>query len=265
MKKIEIIIGVIVILSAHIGLAQNMQEQVEDKFGNLINVQTDPIRGNVKSLSELKANISRYKTDSKELSSETIENVSNSLLTDYIELFDVEFSDLNFGHASNRNGKWNVSYSQNINNVPIYGASIGFTTDKEGRILSIGGNLYPNLTIDTMPSITGSDAISTAQEHFNSVYGTASRTDDEPLLYVYPMNKDGIRSTTIAFRFVLTAENASGKHIYFVDGHSGKILTNYSAYIHGNGGELPVPHFNVDGNLSRGWYFHRSYFSKWIL
>ena len=183
--------------------AQHIWESKIDRYGNEISVKIDIIRGNARSIDGIGANINRYGTEAKDLSDGNIESVSKLLISDYIGFFGVDIADLKFGYASKRNGKWNVSFSQRFEGIPVWGASIGYTLDREGRIIKIGGNLYPGLEVEIKPSITAGEAIITGQEHFRSLYNETGNAGKEPVLHVFPMLRDEKLFSALAYRFVL--------------------------------------------------------------
>ena len=233
---------------------------VTDKFGNELRVQLDVTTGSPHRIYDLDATVGRYGKTMESLSKENIGDFALELLADYEEVIGVSASNLRLRKAKLSNeGQWHISYQQTHNGVPVYRAKIGFTVESTGAIHRIGGDIYPKVAVDTSPTITREDAIRAAIAHFNPDNVIEADVKEPPKLFIYPQSDSGVITYFLTYRLKLFSAMPLKEIIYFVDGHSGNILNNYSAFRHGEGGGLLAPKFNVDGYLSRGYYPQHHY------
>jgi Zn-dependent metalloprotease len=116
-------------------------------------------------------------------------------------------------------GRRHTRYTQTVNGVPIYGADVARQTDEQGLTVSIFGDVYEGVTIDTTPALT-SDRV---RELIAARTGVILGADRQPRLMILPREGGG-------FMLVYTARVATPEDVtlYFIDARTGTIVDQRS-------------------------------------
>lgn len=108
-------------------------------------------------------------------------------------------------------------YHQYYNGVRVFGAQV-IVHKKEGKVYFINGTLYENITVDTEPKISSSEAIEIAYNDSGIKDLSASETE----LVIFP-SKEGY---ILAYRVIL--ERFGTRLVYFVDAKKGSVIFSYN-------------------------------------
>ncbi|MBU1103693.1 MAG: hypothetical protein KJ600_04015 [Nanoarchaeota archaeon] len=116
-------------------------------------------------------------SESKRLEEQTIEGN----LEEIGNIFGVESKNLVLKNSDISGDKKRIEYQQYYEGVPVEFSSIGFTLDENGEMLMAGFDYYKDISLDTNPKISETEAVKKAQRRAN--------LDDELLDEDYYINK----------------------------------------------------------------------------
>jgi Zn-dependent metalloprotease len=96
------------------------------------------------------------------LSRREVNEIGALLVGKYFALLKVRPDQLVLKKAEKTDGSWYVSYQQTVHGIGVYGSSLEFSIDPEGRIKSIGALLYPEAQAPAAPRIHRGQAMKIA-------------------------------------------------------------------------------------------------------
>ena len=134
--------------------------------------------------------------------------------------------------SSGENGQKGVHFQQLHNGIPIFGGELIVQMDANGNLLSINGEILPDITVSTAPTINTSSARDQALELTSAQYGVAisELSAAEPELWIYNPLLSGEASgkTALVWRTEITHEFAPIRELVFVDAHSSAIALHFN-------------------------------------
>ncbi len=177
---------------------------------------------------------------------EVLQKAQNFLIENEI-LLKVNATDFLVKKISEKGNTWYIKFQQQKDNVPIYGANFTIRYNQYGKLLIFGGEIYPEITLNTAYTLNETEATNLAVDNLNL-------PDEEPLrietprLIIFPNleldNEEtpyllcweiAIYSTSQAkgWKYIIDAHNKVIRKIldlnrYMVSGNiQGKILPKY--------------------------------------
>ena len=142
--------------------------QVADKYGNMLKIIQEPITGSAHGVYGLKCDISRYGISNASLDQRNIGRTVQSILADYRDIIKIDSDNLMLKQAMQRKGKWYISCKQLYQGIPVYRTSVGFTIEDNGTIQRLGADVYPDVNVSTVPSISLQEAKKIAEGDFQT-------------------------------------------------------------------------------------------------
>ena len=126
-----------------------------------------------------------------------------------------------------------VRYQQTYRGVPVLAGELIVNTDARGRLLSISGEISPDLTISTQPSITADQAAAAAQEAVAQSYGLGLEAlqASDPTLWIYDerLLLPSRRPAELVWRTEVTAQDlAPIRELVLVNAHRGGISLHFN-------------------------------------
>jgi len=82
-------------------------------------------------------------------------------------------------------GLWYLSYWQTAGDFIVYGSSLGFSPDRQGRILTAGSVIYPNIQVPTSFKVDREQALQTSIRSINGFHQQGYKLLTENLI-IYP-------------------------------------------------------------------------------
>ncbi|QXD15531.1 T9SS type A sorting domain-containing protein [Rhodocaloribacter litoris] len=126
---------------------------------------------------------------------------------------------------------WFITYSQEYKGLPVIGSQIGLTITREGRLFALGVQAYPDLALNTTPSLGASSAAQLARNH-------AGLDRDGELnkqqLVILAGPAQGRYEYKLAWKLVLedfTRATPVSKS-FLVDAHQGTVLRERDNFLH---------------------------------
>ena len=123
-------------------------------------------------------------------------------------------------------GQRTITYQQNHNGIPVFGARLKTSVNSAGRLTTVNGSLVQDLSVSVVPNLSSSDASVRAIDHVRRSAGPrvlGALATSRGTLYVY--NAGFVRHRTGRDQLVYEVE-VSGDNLrefIYVDAHSGKI------------------------------------------
>ncbi|MBI5934472.1 MAG: M4 family metallopeptidase [Chloroflexi bacterium] len=130
-------------------------------------------------------------------------------------------------------GRGMTKYQQLYQGVPVMAGELIVNTNAKGGLLSINGEVSPDLDISVTPNIDAALAQSVALQEIASAYGL-SLSDvvaSEPELWIYDarlMNGEDETPAHLVWRMEVTSENAPLRELVLVNAQSGKISLHFN-------------------------------------
>lgn len=205
--------------------AQSKYSSMTDKKGNNLVVQMDLQKGTVHRIYGLKTNISEYKFDIRNLSKTSIKGLSNSIFTDYKDILKTNTSSYKLKKVDNEDDMWFVSYLQTEEDIPIYNTELGYTLNKQGNVILLGGNYYNNVDVSTIPKISVENAIQIAKNFFNV---DSCLEKEKAELIIYPMEDDSKYQFYLTWKIFLSSITPLKEEVIFVSAENGEIIHSFS-------------------------------------
>ena len=159
--------------------------------------------------------------------------------------------------VATKNGWQHSKFQQTYKDLKVLNA-IFTLHEKKGRIKKGNGNIFPNININTTPSLSKKEVASIAKNH--SIHNVLSENQDEwpdgfdenlvdtetPILVIADKHYPSTSGTyTLAFQFEVSHHSLPPRHDeYLVDAHSGEVIA-------------AIPHvceINVDGIAKTKYY-----------
>ena len=132
-----------------------------DSSGKTFHVSFNEKTGTAKHILGLPVNFSCY----GDISRQNVEDLSREFLDEYAGFTKIKPSDLRMVKAVNNKGKWYIKFQQLYSGVPVYRAFIGFTVGETGKIIVLGSDAHPDISIDAAPSVSSNEAMKIANSH----------------------------------------------------------------------------------------------------
>ncbi len=195
-----------------------------DKHGNLNYAELDPRTGSVHRIIGLAVTVGDYGLTTSTLNGPAIDEMTTKLLEDYYPALKLSRSDLTLQKIDSNGKWWFAQYRQSVNGIPVYGTEIGFTIDPQGKVVTLGSSIYPQIGISTNPALTADEATETAIQKFAD---DSSSVVGKPELTIFPVD-DSTTSTTfgyhLSWKVELVSMSAFKHFIYLIDAQDGTIL-----------------------------------------
>ncbi len=142
-------------------------------------------------------------------------------------------------------GRGTTKYQQMYQGVPVMAGELIVNTNAQGGLLSINGEVSPDLDISVTPSIGAMQAQNVALQEIASAYGLDLNdlTASDPELWVYDarlMNGDDKTPAHLVWRMEITAANALLRELVLVNAQSGEISLHFNQ----------IEKANIDANSS---------------
>lgn len=170
-------------------------------------------------------------------------------------VFGIDAADLSslyvsYSYPTKHNGVWHVFVHQRTGGLELYGSSINFTIDAQGRIVNLGGRYLPGAAAANQRRLSADDAVRAAADQPNAVLvakeraeaspyrtvfansiarGLASPTDITAELVAFPNLDTG--AARVAWKTIVETDS---KHWYetVVDASNGDVLFQENYYRH---------------------------------
>ncbi|MEX2143112.1 MAG: M4 family metallopeptidase [Anaerolineales bacterium] len=134
--------------------------------------------------------------------------------------------------SSGENGLRGIHFQQLNNGIPVLGGELIVQMDAGGNLLSINGEILPNITVSTTPSLNASAAKNIALDLAAGQYEVAASalSASEPELWIYNpvLTSDVAGKTSLVWRTEITHEFAPIRELVLVDAQSGAIVLNFN-------------------------------------
>ncbi|MBI4861843.1 MAG: M4 family metallopeptidase [Candidatus Riflebacteria bacterium] len=147
-------------------------------------------------------------------------------------------------------GYEHVRFSQVHEGLSVIGAEVIVHSDRLRRIYQVDTKIYPDPDVSLIPSVTAEKALARGRGDFASK--KTLRVSRGPTLVVYPW---GSQKTYLAWTYALSFGEPGGSighWIYFVDAHSGRVLTRFNDIQTIAGPTTNGTHTDVTGNRLAG-------------
>lgn len=158
-------------------------------------------------------------------------DAANELLDAYgPDLFGISAADLEMGELSEPldNDTAALRATQRVGQVPVLDATLAFTigaSSTDPRVNAVRGRVYPDLDVDTTPDVTGRKARRIAVELSEGI------AQGKPELVVLPEPLTGTLTWQVAIAGAAADDLGSRDGYYFVDAHSGAVVTTRSSTV----------------------------------
>ncbi|MFQ6102783.1 MAG: hypothetical protein ACE5OP_00655 [Candidatus Glassbacteria bacterium] len=149
---------------------------------------------------------------------ETLEESARSFISDNQGLFKVESENLKKFHVGRSPGKWSIIFTQTHQGVAVWGSKVYLVFTDSGRLFAFGSDVFGDIDVSTVPSLTEEEALSIAKESIGYVEGRDRLRFSGS--FVLPVGQ-GYR---LSYRFDLHVEEPYGLWATYIDAHTGEIL-----------------------------------------
>lgn len=226
MKSIfKLILMLFFVLLSTILFAQPNIVSMKDSRGNDIKVEMDVNKGTAHRIYNLKTNINDYKFNPSNFSEMYINELSQAIFSDYKDILNINPASYKLNKANNVEGVWFISYEQIIQNIPIYNTELGYTINKKGDIVTLGGNFYSDVSVNTTPNISIENAVQIAKKSFKI---TNCEEKKAVKLLVYPVEDDNKIKLYLAWKIILASTKPLKQEIIFVSAENGEIIDSFN-------------------------------------
>ncbi|HET9905894.1 MAG TPA: M4 family metallopeptidase, partial [Anaerolineales bacterium] len=131
-------------------------------------------------------------------------------------------------------GRITARFQQSYQGIPVIGAELMIHTNGNGDLISINGEVSPNVSLQTQPSIESEQAMQTALQAIAKWYkkSTAEFTVTSPELWIYDESllHSSNRPVELVWRMeVISLENSLAVHeLVLVNAHRGQISLHFN-------------------------------------
>jgi Zn-dependent metalloprotease len=130
-------------------------------------------------------------------------------------------------------GRGMTKYQQLYQGIPVMAGELIVNTNAQGALVSINGEVSPDLDISVTPSIDASQAQGIALQEIASAYGLflSDVVASEPELWIYDarlMNGEDATPAHLVWRMEITSENAPLRELVLVNAQTGKISLHFN-------------------------------------
>ncbi len=137
-------------------------------------------------------------------------------------------------HAEALKGRQVTKYQQTYQDVPVMGGELVVDATDQGGLISMNGEISPDLALDTKPSITAAQAQQTALQSIARAHqGTATDFKaSQPALWIYHsrlLEPDGT-APSLVWRMDVTSKDKSApiRELVLVDADRGNLILNFN-------------------------------------
>ena len=263
---------------------KNAVTRLKQRLGDTVKVYWNRLNAKPRSLINYGGHLSVPNADQPT-------KIAFGFLEDNPDLFGLTKDDMsNFKvdseYKNRRNGVTYLTLRQYYKDIPVFQGQIKFTVDNQGRIVYMGGEYYPGITILVVSKLSPSEALKAA------IANTAPSVSFEPEIFSLPSGvtqktvfKKGLFNKTDAFHGaslvifpsreqlrlawqVIFHKNSMERYLILVDANTGEILyrTNMVKFAQGlvfeedpdDGGQI-TKSFNGDSLASpQGWLYQNN-------
>ena len=216
---------------------------VTDKFGDTLQVAQNEVTKAAHMIYGLNVNVSRYGVEVGALHRSKIDVVAKRFFADYEDIIKVKPQNLSLIKSDHSGGKWYISYQQIHNNIPVYQGSVEFTIGRQGKIYYVSADIFPNITISTVPSISQQRVKDIAEQDFRTADMDSVFLDEDMQLLVYPKVRANDITYHLVYKIRLRSLKPFKQWIYYVDAQSGEIVHNMDALLYGE--------WNINGRVEK--------------
>ncbi|MFZ5856001.1 MAG: choice-of-anchor Q domain-containing protein [Chloroflexota bacterium] len=141
--------------------------------------------------------------------------------------------ELRFTSSHENDGRGTVKYQQVYQGIPILAGELIVNTNAQGALLSINGEVSPDLNLSTKPNVDSARATGIALSEIASAYrlATSELTISEPALWIYDarlLNGNDKTPAHLVWRMEVTSENAPLRELVLVNAQNGKISLHFN-------------------------------------
>ena len=198
--------------------------------GDTVHMKVNTKTGVPHRITGLNIDLRRY----GQLTGVNIPAISEAFLREYAVIFRVDPGSLVIEKNERVKERWLVNYVQEYNGIPVYGSSVGFTVNANGRIPVVGIQYYPHIDVNTTPSLSAPEAVEIAVTDF-AARGLSDSIviDSSPELVVLPVEKNDKYEYVLTYRLELDTYEGGYSESYFIDATNGSIEKKYSNVLRG--------------------------------
>ncbi|HQT97105.1 MAG TPA: hypothetical protein PK416_04380 [Thermodesulfobacteriota bacterium] len=158
-----------------------------------------------------------------------VQDIGTLLVNKYRRLLRIRPEQLVLRKAEKSGGSWYLSYRQSVHGLAVYGSSLGFSIDPDGRVRSLGAILYPDARVAPASRLDREHALKIARTKLRETGESDGKLSAESVA-IYPERRAGIVEYHRAYIFNFFARKEPGQgsivngRAVFVDGMTGRIL-----------------------------------------
>ncbi|MBN2542854.1 T9SS type A sorting domain-containing protein [bacterium] len=171
------------------------------------------------------------------LNSENIEKATYEILDQYKDLFKIEPAQLRNFRCEKIGKIWYVTFWQYYEDYQVYNSHIEIRVNDDGRIFLITNSFKPEMDDIKNPNLTEGDAFQIAYRELQTQADIKEETHHG--LMVYPRIVNDEYEYHLAYCMEIYVEDPLGKWEFFIDAHTGEILSKINN----------LRFFNVEGNV----------------
>ena len=194
-----------------------------DKHGNMNYAELDRRSGSAKRIHGLNAHIRDYGKKQSDLNEQSIRELAYGLVADYGSILKISAGEIHPAKIETDGAWWFAKFEQVHEGVPVEGSEIGFSIDGQGRIVTLGTHVYPNIAINITPRTSQQEALEAAKRNFT---GTSPAVLEPPRLVILPDESGPENVYQLAWKLKLTSGLESVT--YFVSAANGEIVETRS-------------------------------------
>ncbi|MFH1277055.1 MAG: choice-of-anchor J domain-containing protein, partial [Candidatus Eisenbacteria bacterium] len=139
-------------------------------------------------------------------------------------------------------GKWSIVFGQTREGIPVRGGRAHVVMTEEGRLFGAGSDLHSDISVSTVPSITGEEATAIAASDLG--FNDATDAAQGAALEILPVVEGAAATYRLVYNVQLRMENPLGLWETLVDASSGEIVRRVNL----------IRFFDVNGNVDADLY-----------
>ena len=152
-----------------------------------------------------------------------VQSASLDFLTRYREFFGIQPKLLSAPEITTNGRWWFVKYRQVHKGMLVLNAGVGITVDRTGKVIAAGANVYPDISVESTPSLSAAAAASTAR---SSLERSGQALSEASSLKVLPSKS--YEGVDLKLVWQVTLENVDGhtpiSKTVLVDAKDGAII-----------------------------------------
>jgi Zn-dependent metalloprotease len=153
--------------------------------------------------------------------------------------------------TNNAEGRLMVRYQQVYNKIPVMGGELIVNMKEDGSLLSINGEVSPDLKIDVLPRVNAQKAKQAALTAIAKSYNLKATdlTVTEPELWIYDarlLNGNDLTPVHLVWRMDVTSTTAPVRELVLVNAKSGDVTLHFNQIDttwRGNDSSIPAMNF----------------------